>query len=385
MRARALARLVRAFVPGWLRRPAGPTRAVVALTRRCDLRCRFCHTWQLEPGQEMTADEVGRLCQGMPGLTWLDLTGGEPFLRPDIEDVFARVLEQTPRLSVLHFPTNGSFADRAIACARLARRWRPEVSLLITVSIDGPPALHDALRGRDGSYRAALHAFEALRRVEGVQAYIGTTVGPDNVDALGELERALADDVRDWSPGLWHWNLGQVSSHFFGNEADDVALPPARAAALVREQLARRWPPRGAVDLMELGFLAVLPGWLEGHSTGLTCPALHSTCFVSADAQLYPCHVWDRALADLREVDFDVERAWASDEVARARCGVKRLDCGDCFTPCEAYPRLAASPVRAPIRLLRAGLGRRCYTGTVTSADAPSRSSSSSATAGSTP
>ena len=350
MRPRALARLVGGLAPGWVRRPTGPSRAVVSLTRRCDLRCRVCHTWELEPGREMSADELGRLCRGMPALTWLDLTGGEPFLRPDIEDVFARVLEQTPLLSVLHFPTNGSFAERAIACARLTRRWRPEVSLLITVSIDGPPQLHDTLRGREGSYRAALDTFEALRRVEGVEAYIGTTVGPDNVDALDELERSLAEDVREWSPRLWHWNLAQRSPHFFGEVGQDLGLAPERAAELARGQLARRWPPRGAVDLMELGFLALLPSWIERGRTGLTCPALHSTCFVSADARLYPCHVWDRPLADLRELDFDVAWAWEQAQTLEAREGVERLECGDCFTPCEAYPRLAGSPVRGTLR-----------------------------------
>lgn len=359
MRSRALARLVRSLAPGWVRRPAGPTRAVVALTRRCDLRCRLCHTWELEPGDEMTADEVGRLCRGMPALTWLDLTGGEPTLRADIEEVFARILEGTPRLSVLHFPTNGSFVDRAVACARLTRRWRPEVSLLVTVSVDGPEELHDSIRGRSGSFRAALDAFEALRRVEGVEAWIGTTVGPDNVDALDELERSLAAELRAWRPGLWHWNLGQVSPHFFGNREEDVALPAERASALVRGQLRRRWPPRSPVDLMELCFLAMLPSWIEERRTGLTCPALHSTCFVSADARLYPCHVWDRPLADLRELDFDLAGIWSSEEVLRARDEVMRLDCGDCFTPCEAYPRLAASPLRAPLGLLRAGLGWR--------------------------
>lgn len=353
MRPRAIARLLRSFVPTWVERPRGPARAVVALTRRCDLRCRFCRTWELEPGEEMTADEVGRLCRGMPALTWLDLTGGEPTLRSDIEDVFARVLEETPRLSVLHFPTNGSFAERAVTCARLTRRWRPDVSLLVTVSIDGPEELHDAMRGRSGSYRAALDAFERLRRVEGVEAWIGTTVGPDNVDALEALETSLAEDVREWHPRLWHWNLGQVSSHFFGNRPEHVALLRSRVAGLVRGQLERRGPPKGAVDLMEWSFLALLPRWIERGHTGLTCPALHSTCFVSADARLYPCHVWDRPVLDLREVDFDVAAAWASESVLQARAEVKCLACGDCFTPCEAYPRLAASPLRAPLALLK--------------------------------
>ena len=304
----------------------------------------------------MTPAELGRLCSGMPNLTWLDLTGGETMLRPDIEELLEEILAATPRLAVLHFPTNGSFPTRAVACAELVRRRRPELSLLLTVSIDGPEALHDKMRGREGSYRSALNTFERLREIPGVEVWLGTTVLPSNVDALDELESALRRDVRDWHPGLWHWNLGQVSEHFFGNQDVSVQVDPTRAAGLVRQQFARRWPPRSPVDLMELSFLSLLPNYLEGRGTGLTCPSLHSTCFVSADASLYPCHVWDRPLANLRDWDFNVTAVWGSKDVLEAREEVQKLDCGDCFTPCEAYPRLAASPLRGPLALLRSRL-----------------------------
>lgn len=107
---------------------------------------------------------------------------------------------------------------------------------------------------------------------------------------------------------------------------------------------------------MELSFLSLLPSYLEGRGTGLTCPSLHSTCFVSADASLYPCHVWDRPLANLRDWDFNVTAVWGSKDVLEAREEVQKFDCGDCFTPCEAYPRLAASPLRGPLALLRSRL-----------------------------
>lgn len=295
----------------------------------------------------MSPSEVGRLCRGMPGLRWLDLTGGEPMLRPDVLDVFGEVLRNTPSLCVLHFPTNGSFPDRAVGCARAVRLERPDVTLLVTVSVDGPPEVHDLLRGRRGSYEGALRTARSIAEVHGAEVHVGTTLGPGTVGSLGALRERLASDLPGFTSRRWHWNLGQVSGHFFGNEPADVAIEPDLAARLMTGQFRRRWPPRGPVDLMELGFLATMPTWLLRRRTRLPCPALRSTCFVSADAVLYPCHVWDRPLLDLRAVGFDLAHAWQDPSVLRARRQVARLRCGGCFTPCEAYPALAASPLRA--------------------------------------
>jgi MoaA/NifB/PqqE/SkfB family radical SAM enzyme len=349
MHPRALARLTRIHAPGWIRRPAAPVRAVIALTRRCNQRCAYCRSSDLPQGEEMAPGEVGQLCRSMPDLTWLDLTGGEPMLRSDAVEVFDRVLEATPRLAVLHFPTNGSFPDRAVACARLIRQRRPEVAAIVTVSIDGPPALDEALRGHRGAFAAAMDTYRELRRVPGVEAYIGTTVGPANRDALEELRGALERELPNFDDRSWHWNLRQLSDHFFGNRELTGEDSAAEDAALVRRHLRRRWPPRSAVDAMELVFLVNLLAHVEGKSVGIPCAALHSTCFVAADARLYPCHVFDRPLADLRAVGMDVGAVWSSPGVRAARRAVTRLECGGCFTPCEAYPMVVGSPLRSAL------------------------------------
>lgn len=346
MRSATLVRLVRAYAPTWARRPRSPIRAVVALTRRCPLRCDVCRTWSLPPGDEMTPDEVARLMRAMPGLAWLDLTGGEPFLRRDVVRVFEAVLDAAPALAVLHFPTSGWFPERAIACARLARVRRPDVDLIVTVSLDGPPDVHDALRGRRGSYARAVETWRGLSAIPGVEVRAGTTVRPANVGTLHDLRDALRRDLPGFEDRLWHLNLVQVSRHFFANEGTPP-LVSADAGVAIREGLRGRWPPRSPVDLMEAAYLVLARDRVPGREPALACHALHSGAFVASDATLYPCHVWDRPLADLRALDFRVAEVWASPEVARARRDILARRCGGCFTPCEAYPTLASSPLRA--------------------------------------
>jgi MoaA/NifB/PqqE/SkfB family radical SAM enzyme len=306
-------------------------------------------------GEELDPVELGRLFAATPRLVWLDLTGGEPCLRDDLCACLDAVLANTPSLAVLHFPTNGWFPQRAAEAARLVRARRPDLELLVTVSIDGPPALHDRLRGRPGSWDRAVETWRALRSIPGVDVFVGTTVGRDNRAALDELEAALHRELPGFEDRHWHWNLYQVSAMFFGNAPQEGADRDADLR-LVARHLRRRWPPRSPVDLMELGFLVNLRAWLAGAPLGMACQALHTACFVSAEGQLYPCHVWDRPLADLRQRDFELGGIWADAATLAARRGAVALDCGGCFTPCEAYPTLVGSPARAAVYSLGRGL-----------------------------
>jgi cyclic pyranopterin phosphate synthase len=96
----------------------------VSLTDRCNLRCTYCMPaegldWM--PGEQvLTDDELVRLMRiavEQLGITDIRLTGGEPLLRPGLEDLVARItaLSPRPRLSMT---TNGiGLAKRAAALA----------------------------------------------------------------------------------------------------------------------------------------------------------------------------------------------------------------------------------------------------------------------------
>jgi MoaA/NifB/PqqE/SkfB family radical SAM enzyme len=340
------ASLVARLAETWLHRPPSPPRAVIDITRRCNLRCSMCRTWEVEPGApELSATEIGALVASMPRLCWLDLTGGEPLLRNDFGDILDEVATGGEALHVLHFQTNGWFTSRATAAVRRFTARRPEVDLIVTVSIDGPPDLHDRIRGRTGSYRRAIATAAALGDVSGVQVHIGTTVTPPNATSLDALEAALEADLPGFDPQHWHLNVAHTSSHFFANAhlADALATD---ARSIVDRHRQRRGRPRDLVGLMESVYLINLAAVHRGEPSNIPCDALRSTVFISPEGDVFPCHLWDRRLGNVRETSLP--EIWRSAAVARARRGVQTLECGGCFSACEAYPALAAAPPPAP-------------------------------------
>lgn len=335
----------------WVHRPSAPTRVVMDLTRRCNLRCAMCHTWEVAPGHELSVAEVRDILGQMPRLGWLDVTGGEVFLRRDAVELIEAVCE-VPSLGVLHFPTNGWFTGRIVEAVERVRALRPDIDLLITVSVDGPAEIHDRIRGRAGSFARAVDTFLRLRSIAGVRTYIGTTISAENAAAIDDLEADLQRRIPAFRADEWHWNWLQVSQHFFQNAGLAEALRPA-PGALVWRHIRRRGWPRHPVDLMELAFLVNLVFYQRGEPTGIVCQSLRSTAFISPEGQLYPCHVYDRPLGNLRERRLD--EIWNSAETRAARRDIEKLACGGCFTPCEAYPALAGAPAATLRQTARRG------------------------------
>lgn len=351
-RRRTLQRLVRRaeliarLAETWVRRPSSPNRLILDVTRRCNLRCQMCRTWQREADGELSAAEIGDLLHQLPRLCWLDVTGGEPFLRADAAELFRAIADATPALHVLHFPTNGWFTRRI---AEVAADWvkrRPEVQLIVTVSIDGPREVHDRVRGVPGAFDRALDTFRMLRAMDGVDVYVGTTISEHTRGTVAALSDVLTREVPGFRGSEWHWNRLQVSEHFFNNGGLAGEQPPGED--LVREHLARRGAPRSLVDLMELAFLVNLEFVQDGEPSGITCQSLRSTAFVSPEGDVYPCHVYDRPVGNVLRRPFS--EIWHDRATLRARADIEALACGGCFTPCEAYPALAGAPLQTAIQ-----------------------------------
>ena len=79
----------------------------------CDMRCPFCHNWELVDGEApaiMDEDELLRFLGGRVGLLdGVAFTGGEPLLRNDLGDVIKRIREMG---FLIKLDTNGNHPDR---------------------------------------------------------------------------------------------------------------------------------------------------------------------------------------------------------------------------------------------------------------------------------
>ena len=320
-----------------------PFKATIVLTERCDCRCEICRIWEKPKGREPTPQEIATFLRSAGGIRWLNLTGGEIFLREDVEEICAKAFEAEPRLAVLDFPTTGQRTDRIVeTVGRIAKLGVPR--FFVTVSVEGPPALHDVLRGRPGAFDHMIETYRRLRGIRGVKAYLGFTLSDRNADAVDETFRVLASRIPRFSEREVHVNVATTSGHYYANLAQGVRRP-ARPRAAIRRVLSHRrtrWTP---TDWLESTYLSLVPRHAETGRSPLPCKSLTSSVFVAPDGTVHPCTVYGRPLGNAWSTPLP--EILSTPEADAARLAVKEDRCPGCWSPCEAYQTILSDIPRA--------------------------------------
>jgi radical SAM protein with 4Fe4S-binding SPASM domain len=180
-----------------------PVLSEIALTYRCNLRCRFCYAGcnchgpearasqgrgQQPPLVELSTAEVVRVLEiirrdaQVPSVSF---TGGEPALREDLVKLVRRAVETGLRVNLI---TNGI----RLAEDGLAARLKSAGLASAQVSLEGPTAeVHDGLTGVPGSFERTQAGLAALRDA-GVHVHTNTTINALNAPHLPALVRLAA-------------------------------------------------------------------------------------------------------------------------------------------------------------------------------------------------
>ena len=323
-----------------------PLKLNFALTYWCQYRCKTCNIWQRKPTDELTTAEVLQFIDRNRKFSWVDLTGGEIFLRADISDIFDAVVASWRELVVLHFPTNGFLTDTIVRIAeRVAHQGIPRV--IVTVSLDGDAETNDEVRGIKGGFERQMETFAALHQMDGIEAVLGMTLSRHNV---GQVERTFAACQRRYQQLTredFHVNLAQTSEHYYGNSADTSPVAPRDAA--LRELRAHRDQRAGSLSVsrwIEDRYLRELERFLETGVTPMRCHALRSSCFVDPWGTVFPCISYTRPLGRLRETNMMLDSIWQEAGTALVQREIWQGNCPHCWTACEAYQSILGNVIR---------------------------------------
>ena len=153
------------------------------ITRSCNLSCAHCRA-AAEFGSyagELSLEQCKAVIDDIATITnpILIITGGEPFMRPDIWDIidYARERGCMPVVG-----TNGTIVTEEIA-HKMAEHGIRRMS----VSLDFPTAAeHDGFRGQQGSFNAAIRGIR-LAQQAGVGVQINMTVTKKNAERMEEM------------------------------------------------------------------------------------------------------------------------------------------------------------------------------------------------------
>jgi len=147
----------------------------LAVTNRCTYRCWHCYNAGRSQ-VDLSFDTLKGLAAELQGLgaVMVTLTGGEPLLRNDLEQIAGLFDDR----SCLILGTTG-----AGLTAERARRLRERGLFAVGVSLDSiDPQEHDRLRGRSGAFRTALAALKTAAEA-GLYPYVVSVATRDFLQA----------------------------------------------------------------------------------------------------------------------------------------------------------------------------------------------------------
>src|SRR6266542_287426 len=263
--------------------PGGLRELWLHTNNNCNLSCAHCRV-NSGPGETpgLPAPELARVVEDALalGVERFYMTGGEPFLRPDIGDLIRRITDKGGRELVILTNATLFAGGRGALLDSLSRE-----TVKLQVSLDGAcPAPNDAIRGA-GTFARALEGMRLLA-AKGFEISLTTVVTQQHLPELTELPRLAAECGARSQHLMWSHKRGRAreSDNGFFPETSDVLIGVLRAA----DEAARR-----GLELDNLEAVRRRVDGQPGVKYDLGNAGWDSLC-VYADGMVYP----SAALAD---------------------------------------------------------------------------------------
>jgi Fe-coproporphyrin III synthase len=156
-----------------LGRTVQPVLGGYKITNKCNLKCLHCPYWKRSGPDQNFEGVVATLTRlRSMGVRILILEGGEPLLWRDGEKNILDVIAEARKLfPCVCMTTNGTLPWGDLP---LDRVW---------VSLDGPPPIHDAIRG-EGTFE---QVWGNLKQEGNGRSFVSTTINATNASAIPDL------------------------------------------------------------------------------------------------------------------------------------------------------------------------------------------------------
>jgi len=284
-----------------------PVRVSFLITKYCNLNCFYCYAKDTlnskevrEPSLAELKDIVGQIYQA--GCRWVDILGGEPLLRDDIEEL----VEHIHRKGIfMEITTNGFFIKKRIKALKKIDH--------ICISLDGDKQANDKSRG-EGSFEKIIEGIEFAVK-EGLNVRVHATLckrtmAEGSLRFLAEFCNRLKIKFNYSESGLP--GIEKQDPDFLLSEEEAIRFyqnyknlknngyPIVSSAVAVR--YAARWPILGQTTIYKKDMAKIPRG------SYYPCQLGRNQCFINANGDVYPCtKKWGYG-KNLYEVGF--QAAW---------------------------------------------------------------------------
>ena len=274
------------------------------------MKCYMCNIWfnPTNKSEEIKASDL----KSLPKLKFINLTGGEPFIREDLPEIVEECYKHTDRIVI---STSGWFEDRVIA---LAKQF-PIIG--IRISIEGLSCKNDELRGHAGGFDKGLRTLLALKEMGLKDIGFGCTVSNNNSKDMLSLYQLSKSLGMEFATAAFH------NSYYFHKD-DNVITNKNEVCGdfeqLIEWQLKENHPKSWFRAWFNMGLI----NYIEGGRRMLPCEAGSANFFIDPFGDVFPCNgleekYWKKSMGNIHETP-DFMTIWTSKKAEEVRAMVRK-------------------------------------------------------------
>ena len=330
-----------------------PPFLILFINSICNQKCEHCFYWRnLNRRDDLTTEELFALSRSLGRIENLNLSGGEPFLRPDFAEICRQFIRQNG-VRQIYVPTNGYFTERTVKQIAGTLQDKDLDLFVAEISLDGYGEFHDRFRGSPGAFEKAMQTYDALAQLQQsdrrLRIHAISTATHVNMDEIRRLTTYLFERC----PKMDHHNLALIRGDRKNPSLQGPGLDQYRELYQhVRQVWAAREHKRyGSVVEPMLQWAKSRTAARQEQDVPCRAGVLNAVVYSNGDVSVCETHA---PLGNLREKSF--REIWTSPEARALR---KSIADRQCYCTNEVF--LWPSIVYQPFQLLRAMVGARVW------------------------
>lgn len=273
----------------------------IIITYRCNAHCNMCDCFKdpSAPEEEITLDVIKKL----PEMAFTNITGGEPFIRKDINDIVRELYKKTNRIVI---STNGFFTDRILA---LCQEF-PQIG--IRISIEGLQESNDKIRGIPDGYNRGYNTLKTLVEKGHKDVGFGCTVQELNAEDLIPLYD-LSDEL-----GM-EFATATLHNSFYFRKTDNIINDKWKVAKAFEQLINKMLKSSSPKKWFRAYFNHGLINYIYGNKRLLPCAMGSNGFFLDPFGNVLPCNGSDKPMSMGNLNTHSWDEIWNSERAKEVR------------------------------------------------------------------
>jgi MoaA/NifB/PqqE/SkfB family radical SAM enzyme len=251
-----------------------------AVTPRCPYHCPHC-SYGHRKMEELSLDEILHLIQDMKdlGTAILGITGGEPMIRSDLEQIVAACF---PEIATIIYTTGYNFNKK-----RAEKLYDAHVGSIIIGLDSTDPIIQEKVRGQKGSLELGIQALKICHEI-GIYTGINTIATRERL-LNGELER-IYDLACSLDVGELRLNFPIATGRWAGCSKEQLKAEELEMLKKMRKRLSKKRSGPIVTTLAEYETEDFM-----GCNTG------YQTVFIDSSGEVCPCDFTPLSFGNITE------------------------------------------------------------------------------------